>query len=385
MTTPIHQPVPPLGLAGSNTQIALTEFKQQFLDALSKLSLPEMAALGFQDTSNMLETRYPVNVGDPVFAPLVADNPRLMELGEIFFELFTAEYAEGAREKAKRLRTAEWARRGWASLPTKLAFALKSLFERLLAAAFIGGANATSCENRNGAITIKVFQTGHPANPLDASKGDYDNIYTGSKVGNGDGLGTASGLGGTIKGTANYPGALALNVDSVRIVRNAFRTQSGTNGVDYRGYELTHIACGPDLEETLLTLVKDDVLLVTSGTSTAQVLRPNPLKKYRPIVPIINPFLTESGVWYPIAADESGECPWMSLVKVPNNNGRVPGMPGPGIVMADGIEWIFWDETSTLYKEGSKMGPKGSVAVQAVVEAGAGITWPWRIKRCQPT
>jgi len=384
---PTHAPVSPLQLAGTNTVIALTDFKLQMLEKLSKKELPQMASLGMQDTSDTLETRYAINVSDPVFKAMVADNPEFMTLGEIFFELYTDTFQSGAVEKAVRLRSAEWARRGWGSLPGKYATALQSLFERLLAGAatatatnpriggFKGGKVTPSCENLLGSTAIKVFQKNHPVNPLDPSKGYYDNLYTGSATGTGQGT-DAEG---------NYPGALPLNEESIRIVRNLFGTQLSPNGYDVRGYDLTHIVCGKDLEEKLLTLVKDDMLLVTSGSSTAQVLRPNPLKKYKPIIPIINPFLNETGVWYPCSADEDGELPWMTLLRVPNDSGRVAGMPGPAIVMADGIEWLIWDETSTLYLEGSKVGPAGSVAVAAKVEAGAGITWPWRIKRCEPT
>jgi hypothetical protein len=396
-----HNPVPQLSLASTNTTIALTEFKLQMLEKLSKYELPMMTALGAQDVSNMLETRYPINVGDPVFKSLVADNPEFLRLGEIFFELYTEPFQAAAVESAARLRTAEWARRGWGSLPGKFAAALRSLFERLLAGSstatplnpvaggFKGGESTPSCENLNGGTSIKVFQTGHPVNPLDTSKGVYDNLYTGAAVGTGEGTTADKNADGST--TNNYPGALPLNVDSVRIIRNLFGTQLGPNGVDPRGYDLTHIVCGKDLEETLLTLVKDDVLLVNSSNTTPAaadsplVLRPNPLKKYRPIVPVVNPFLNEPGVWYPCSADDDGELPWMTLVKVPNNPGQVPGMPGPGIVMADGIEWKIWNELSTLYLEGSKLGPAGSVAVAALVEAAAGITLPWRIKRCKAT
>lgn len=392
-----HAPVTPLQQAGSNTLIALTDFKMQMMEALDKKSLPEMTKLGMQETSNMLETRYPIGVADPIFKALVAENPEYLRLGEVFFELFSDVFQAGAVENATRLRSAEWARRGWGTLPAKFATALQSLFERLLAGSstataynpriggFMGGESVASCENIGTSTSIKVFQTGHPVNPIKGTAGGiYDNLYTGNAQGTGEGTTNDAG-------TNNYPGALPLNVNSVRIIRNLFRTQKSPNGVDYRGYELTHIVCGPDLEETLLTLVKDDMLLVVSSNSATpaadspMVLRPNPLKKYRPIIPIINPFLTESGVWYPCSADESGELPWMTLLKIPNNSGRVAGMPGPAIVMQDGIEWVIDDETSETYKHGSKVAPAGHVAIAGKVEAAAGITLPWRIKRCKAT
>jgi hypothetical protein len=372
----VHVPVTQLQLAPSDVRIALTEYRLQYLEALSKYELPDAVRLGAEDMSNMLETRYPITVGDPVFEALVGENPSLVEFGEIFFELFTAPYSAGVKAKASVLRTSEWARRAWGDTPTKHAFALRSLYERNLAGAAMGGETATSCENRGTSTAIKIFQVDHPCDPLrPGGPNKYDNLYTGSPTGNAQGT-HASG---------NYPGALQLSVDSVKTVRNLFRSQLGPNGVDPRGYELTHIMCGVDLEETLLTLVKDDLLLVDSGSSTAQVLRPNPLKKYKPIVPIINPLLTETGVWYPISADEMGKAPWMTVTKIPNNTGRVPGMPGPTIVMADGIEWIVLDETSDSYKIGSKAAPKGYVAIIPQVETGSAITWPWRIKRCKAT
>lgn len=393
----VHAPVTPLQQAGTNTTIALTDFRMQLMEALDKKELPEMVRLGMQDTSDMLETRYPIGVADPVFKALVADNPEYMRIGEVFFELFSDTFQVGAVESAQRLRTAEWARRGWGSLPTKFAGAVPSLFERLLAGTatatvynpriggFKGGKVTASCENIGTSTSIKVFQTGHPVNPLKGTAGGvYDNLYTGNASGTGEGTTSDSG-------TNNYPGALPLNVESIRIIRKLFKTQLSPNGIDPRGYELTHIVCGPDLEETLLNLVKEDMILVASSNTTPaaadspMVLRPNPLKKYRPIIPVINPFLNEPGVWYPCSADESGELPWMTLLKIPNNSGRVAGMPGPAIVMANGIEWVVDDESSELYKHGSKVGPAGHVAIAGKIEAAAGITLPWRIKRCEAT
>ncbi len=368
----IHAPPNQLQQTPSDVRIALTEYKLQYVEALDKYKLPEAVELGEMHMSNMLEERYPIAVGDPVFESLVDDNPSLLEYGEVFFEMFTAPYSAGVKAKASTLRTSEWQRRAWGNTPGKHAYALRSLYERLLAGALMNGETATSCENRGTATTIKIFQKGHPCNPLVTGGNTYDNLLTGASAGDGSG-----------NGSANYPGAAPLSVDGIRFARNMFRTQLGPNGVDPRGYDLTHIMCGVDLEETLLTAVKDDLLLVTSGSSTAQVLRPNPLKKYRPIVPIINPLLTEAGVWYAISADETGQLPWMTITKLPNNTGRVPGMPGPAIVMADGIEWIILDENSDSYKIGSKVAPKGYVAIIPQVEAGSAVTWPWRIKRCK--
>jgi hypothetical protein len=396
-----HNPVPALQQAGGDTTIALTEYKMLAMQELQKKELPQMTKLGQQDTSNMLRTRYPISVSDPIFAPLIAENPEFARIGEIFFELFTMPFQAGAIESAARLRTAEWARMGWQDQPMMFAVALQSLFERLLAGTatasklipapggFKGGKVTPSCENLGSSAAIKVFQTGHPVNPLDPTKGVYDNLYTGAAVGTGEGTTGDKNANGTT--TNNYPGALPLNVNSVRIVRNLFGQQLSPNGEDPRNYPLTHIACGKDLEDQLVRMVTDETLLLPSTTTspaaadTPLVLTKNPLRNFPKITPIINPYLNEPGVWYPISANEIGKCPWMTVVRVPNNSGRVNGMPGPGIVMADGVEWKLWNELSTLYLEGSKIGPAGHVAMAALVEAAAGINWCWRIKRCEPT
>lgn len=390
----VHQPGTPLTTAGTNVTIALTDFRFRLLEELEKQKLPEMTLLGAQETSDMLETRYPISVTDPIFRSMVADNPEYARIGEVFFELFSDKYQAGVVEKADTLRYSEWRRRGWAKQPVLHAVATKQLFERLLAGTatatalnpriggFKGGESTASCENLGTSTTIKIFQKGHPVNPLDASKGTYDNLYTGAATGTGDGL-DADG---------NYPGALPLNVASVRIIRNLFGTQKTPNGQGVRGYPLTHIACGKDLEDQLVRMVTDETLLLPSTTTTGNpapdtplVLTKNPLKNFPKITPIINPYLDELGVWYPISADEAGECPWMTLLKVPNDSGRVAGMPGPAIVMADGLEWVIDDENSELYKHGSKVGPAFHVAIAAIIEAAAGITTPWRIKRCKAT
>ncbi|MEP7123153.1 MAG: hypothetical protein ABJE95_19650, partial [Byssovorax sp.] len=209
---------------------------------------------------------------------------------------------------------------------------------------------------------------GHPCDPLGGNASTYDNLFTGAVSG-------------------AYPGALPFTTASVVKVRQMFRTQKGQNGTDYRGTELTHVIVGPDLEDAALTQFKEEMLLEASGSGATQTqaLRPNPQKKYRPVQVVVNPYLTTAGDWYPCSSDIIGELPWISLTKVPADSGRVAGMPGPALVGADGLEWIFDDEMSELYKHGNKIGPAGTVAVAAKVEAGAALTTPWSIFCCKST
>lgn len=340
----------------SDTRVALTEFRMMLLAALGGLSLPEMAALGFQDMSGSLEDVYPINSGDPIFAEIVGDSPSITEFGEIFFRLKTKDYGAGIMEKALRLRTAEWARRGWGTMPAKHAAAMLLLLEEVLAASFEAGAATPSCENKGTSTAIKVFGASKPSDPANPKGDTYTNLHT----------------------------STALTVDNIDAMRTSFRTQKGPGGKP-RGYELTHIVCGADKESSLLSYLKDDLIVYETGSSAtvSATLIPNKLKKFKPIIPVINTALTDTGVWYPVAAEPTGGCPWTTLVKRFADS-AVNGMPSPAIQMADGIEWIVLDETSDHYKVGSKLGPAGTLIVIPKVRVGAGIHAPWRIKRCEP-
>lgn len=364
MTT--HTTVTPYQLAAPDVRTALTLYQYLFIDAMGKYQNPQCYMLGTKDTSSALLTKYPMTIGDPVFEKMVAGASSYKELGEIFLSFVTDIYASGVKSLATVLRTSEWARRGWAMQPMKHAAALPLMYERLIAAAMMAGTASPSPENIDGTSAIKFFQVGHPCDPLGGNAQTYDNLFTGA----------ASGA---------YPGALPLNAASIATVRQVFRTQKGQNGVDYRGTELTHVVVGPDLEETALTQFKEENILVPSGNTGATVLRPNPQKKYKPVQVVVNPYLTTAGDWYPCSSDIIGELPWISLTKVPADSGRVAGMPGPALVGADGLEWIFDDETSELYKHGNVIGPKGTVAVACQVEAGAALTTPWSILCCKAT
>ena len=341
----------------SDVRIALTEYRTEMLTALEGMELPTAAKLGEQMMSSALEDKWPVSSGDLVYAEIVADHPNLIEVGEHFFNLITKNYGTGVIEKASRLRTNEWAAFGWGRTPMKNAEALTYLFEEVIAAVLEGGSSTNSWANKNGA-TKKVFDVNKPADPVNPGNGNLiTNLHT----------------------------STPLSVANIAAMRTSFRTQLNTVGRP-RGYKLTHIVAGPDLEDQLLTAVKDPVVVVThgAGNTVSSTMETNVVATHYPgIVPIILPTLTDAGVWYPIAAD-GGMMPWITLMKLFALGGRVAGMPSPGIQMADGLEWIMLDETSDHYKLGSKLGPAGSVAQWSKGRVGAAITAEWRIKRCEP-
>lgn len=343
--------------ASADVLVALTEYRTDMLGALEGMELPQGVQLGEQAMSASLEDKWPVSSGDMVYTELVADHPNLVETGEHFFSLVTKEYGTGVIEKAARLRSNEWARFGWGRTPTKNAEALTMLLEELLAAVLEGGGSALSWMNK-GSATKKVFDTAKPCDPSAPNNGHtFGNLHT----------------------------STALTVDNVAAMRTSFRTQKNTAG-KARGYKLTHIVCGPDLEDTLLAIVKDPAIVALYGSSSTQsaTMVTNKVATHYPgIVPVVLPTLTDSGVWYPLAAD-AGMAPWITLMKRHASDGRVAGMTSPGIQMPDGLEWITLDESSDHYKLGSKLGPAKTVAEWSTARVGGAITAEWRIKRCEP-
>lgn len=373
MTT--HTTVTPAQLASADARTALTVYQYLFFEALGEYQNAPLFALGAQETSDALVVRYPMTIGDPIFEKLVGGKTGYKKNGEVFLTFTTDMFGAGVLELASRLRTAEWARMGWGLQPKKHAAALPLMYERLIAAALMAGEGTASVENMNGATTIKFFSATHPCDPMKGNPYTFANLFTGPAVAAVAGVSDA------------YPGALPFSQASIKTVRQLLRTQRGQNGTDYRGTELTHVVCGPDLEEEANTAFKDDKVIIVTGTgaTASSVERVNPNKKYKPVEVVVNNYLTEPGVWYPMSTDIIGKAPWISMTKIPPDAGRVAGMPGPALVGADGLEWTIDDENSELYKHGNTIGAKGSVAIAAQLEAGAALTTPWTIFRCKAT
>ncbi len=338
-----------------DAKIALTEYRTDMIAALEGMEMPEAAKLGEQLMSASLEDKWPVSSGDLVYSEIVGDHPNLVEFGEHFFNLTTKEYGTGVIEKAARLRSSEWAAFGWGRAPAKNAEGLMFLFEELIAAILENGSTTNSWTNK-GSATKKVFDTSKPCDPVNPNNGHlYTNLHT----------------------------STALSVANIAAMRTSFRTQKNTAGRP-RGYKLTHIVCGPDLEDELLTYLNDPVIAVVHGSSTTETatMETNLVATHYPgIKPVILSTLDDANVWYPIAAD-GGLLPWLTLMKLFAFKGAAGGMPTPGIQAADGLEWISLDETSDHYKVGSKLGPAGTLAQWSKARLGAAITAEWRIKRC---
>lgn len=340
---------------GSDTQIRLTEYRAEFENALEGETLPDLVARGYQLTSDKLKEEWTITTGDIAFEEIVADLPNLVRFGSIKLNLSTLKYGGGVIQDADTLRAVEWLRNGWGYAPAKAARAWMRRLEECVANAIQEGDATLSFEGSGKYI----FDTSKPSDPADVGNGyTYTNLHT----------------------------STALSVDNILAMRTSFRTQQGPIGKP-RGYQLTHIAVGADKEDELLTYLKDDMILEefgSSSTASGTMVR-NKLKKYAPIEPIICDYLTDSGAWYPISAEDVGPgMPWLTITKTFNNSGRVAGMPGPNLQSPDNLEWIMIDESSDAYKLGGKLTKANELAMWAKGRVGSAIVAPWRIKRCVP-
>lgn len=342
---------------GTDTQNRLREYKTDFELALDGEAIPDIVQRGHQLTSAALEEKWPISTGDLVFDELVAGVPNLARFGTIFLTMVTKEYGAGAVISADVLRSVEWLRRGWGTAPAKGSRAWLRLMAECVAAALEAGRTTASFEGSGKYI----FDTTKPADPADPNNGaSYDNLHT----------------------------STALSIDNILAMRLAGRTQDGPVGKP-RNYALRAIVAGADLEDSLRTYLADDMVLATFGSSSTETgtMVKNKLKKYAPIEPIILPYLTTSGIWFPIFGDEGATgdpMPWLTLVKLFADSGQQAGVPGPNLKDANGLEWMEVNETSDAYREGGKWTKAGELAMIAKGRVGSAIVEPWKIHCCTP-
>ena len=350
-----HASIPSKRRASYDANAALTMYRFELEQALEPMKIPEIVSLGTVETTNMLTDTWEIDIDSPEFKELVG-GPRFREDGQLFFEIAKAVYQDGVQKKAKVLESEEWARRAWGRKPATHALAVKSLFERIRATGMMNSKTDVAVDNKKGQTSLKTAATSRPCNPLKPVAGQtYDSLKT----------------------------SCPLSVDGIKTARDAFTQQKAINGVDYSGTTITHIECGPDLWDTALSLTKDDRIVVTSGSSTAQIEIANPLKRYAPITAVMNPYLTEAGVWYAWAADEFGRLPTLLIIQLSPDSGAVPGMPSGEPTMGDGLKWEIIDKDSDSYKLGSSAMAKGWVGISAEIELGFKIINPRRFIRCE--
>jgi hypothetical protein len=344
-----HKQILPGQVVSTDVNTALTFFALDLLDAFDGIQADPLVEMGMQATTSALNYKMPLSVGDPLFQKISGDF-RYRRLGELMLSVATELWQDGVLAEARVIESDQWT--GWGKQPAKMALAAIKIASRAIAAAIQAGKTTPSLENLEGSTTIKFFDANHPVDPFDAGKGSFSNLFTTS----------------------------ALTAAVVDVVWQAINTMKSPNGVDYRNLTWTHVLVGKDLEQAARRLFENpDPILVSSGTSTQQVLRPNIIAKYG-IKVMASPYLTDAGVWYPICTEEDGEAPWITLRKLSAN----PTAAGVGPATNNEFEMIVDDKSSELYKHGSKAGPRGHVGIAAKREVGAALTTPFRLFRCEP-
>ena len=377
MAAPVPSPILRSQAVGTDVVIALTMYQEAFLNAFRGYTAPEMVMVGLEDSTSALSYKMPMSVGLSAWAQILG-GVQYDNVGEVMLPITMPPYAAAVCAEVLKLQSDQWT--GWGERPAESAFNARNIGELALALALESGESTLSVENYldGGPATptssVYIFQAAHPYTPLDLSdtSATWTNLYTGSA------------------GT-DYDAA-PLSLASIDRVANNADHQIGMNGKDYFPLEFAYAIVPPQLKRQARRYFEDqgsrnDQVVETSGTSTAQVRKDNTAKDLGVKV-IVNRYLTVKDTWYAVfVTPASRKAPWVCINQVPAHaipfsGGSAPGMQSPNIDEI-GIEWIIDDLASTAYKHGVKGIPKGHVGIQGIRRVGAGITAPRQIAKCK--
>jgi len=391
MAAPVLASIQRSQSVGTDVVIALTMFQEAFLNAFRGYSMPEMVALGLEESTSALSYKMPMSVGSSAWAQ-VTGGVQYDNVGEVMLPISIPEYAAAVAAEVKKLQSDQWT--GWGERPAESAFNARNIGEVALALALEAGETTLSVENfldsgpvGGNAAAIKIFQANHPYTPLDLSdtSATWTNLYTGSNT---DSVG-------------NDFSAAPLNLSSIDRVANNSQHMIGMNGKDFFPLEWKYTVVPPQLSRQAKRYFEDQgtrndtitegasgATVGTGGTSADAFARPNTAKDLGVKV-VVNRYLTSATTWYPVfTTPASRKAPWVCVNQVPAHaipfNGG-PNAAGMQQVNLDelGIEWIIDDLSSTAYKHGVKGIPKGHVGIQGIRRVGAGITAPRQIAKCK--
>lgn len=339
----------------ADTITRLTEFSFEFQQVYQAQPGTWAEMMGLVRLSNMILTRFPMSASSALFKPLVGD-AQLRRLAEKFMEVTLPEpWQDGIREKADILEAPDFT--GWGMEPEALALDAVAMPSRVVATELAAGTSASTWED-DYAGGIKFFDAAHPTNPTLSNGVTYSNLYTTCPL-------------------------TAANLDRVW---TDVRKIKASNGVTPRGLRLTGVMVPSAMERSARRLLESEKILVTSGSSTAEVERYNDIKDLGLKVVVCDE-LTEDDVWYPFITQPGVGVPWI-IQK------RVPGLPLPMMGMSPAqvnamnatapppFEWVINDKNSDYYKNGSNGGPPGFVSISAKISLGVTLAHPWTIIRC---
>jgi phage major head subunit gpT-like protein len=295
MGIPYHQ-------VSGDAQIALTEFRRDFMMALSQGAVDAWAEnLGATSTSRALATRYPVPVDGAGYVEFKGEM-KYRSLYEKSIELKPKTWQDGVAELASVIEAPDFI--GWPNQAQAMAQAALSLSNELVVTLLEAGTSTVSWDSITGAEYF--FDTGKPYNLFDTSIGTFDNSFLG--------------------------GGTAFSAANVKLADKRFREMKAANGKNL-GLRLTHVLVPPALAWEAREVFQNaqTVLVVGSDFAAGE----NLLRGYASVVEANE--LTSTTAWYALALNKPGLYPW--------------------IVQTDGMpETIILDRSSHLYQSQLKLG-----------------------------
>ena len=283
-------------LVSQDAQIALTEFSQEFTEALTQANVQQWAKEnGIYRASKALQTKYPVPVSAAGYNELQGDL-KYRGLFEKSISLMPKTWQDGVAELASIIEAPDFI--GWTDQPAAMAAAAQSLANEIIAGQLEANGPCWDLQN--------FFAAAHPVNIFDDNQGTFSNDHTGA---------------GTDVSATNLAAAMT-----------AFDSMKAPNGKPL-GLVMTHVFHPPSQRQAWKNLLENDLLIQAVGTSFGAVQN-----IYKGIVkPVCCYEFTDANKWYPAALNKPGMVPW--------------------IVQDEGSpEEIISDKTSDLYKRTLKVG-----------------------------
>ncbi len=386
MTAPAQGTYPwlPNIAADADVVTSMTAYMLGILTAYQGLQPPVLVQRGERQTTSSLVTKYPVEVGSPLFAK-VTGGIDYREVANLMLPVTTPDpYADAVKAEVLRMQSNEWT--GWGKQPLMVATAANLIGELAICSAIEAGESTVSADNYlDGGTTdqgYRFFQQARPCDPLGNNSGVKSNLFTGGGTGS---------LGNT---DAAAPMTLA-NIDRVWSHIRSVKSQNGKYAADLQ-WVATLVHVNDELKArryfedqgSLNDMVDDNAntdAAKSAATGSKAFFTPNTAKKYK-IEVIASPYLTVPGTWYPICRTSTiSTFPWLELTQVPRRQVEFAGamQPSPQNNGAGDLQWVIDDFTSEGYKHGTKSIPKGYVGIQALKRVSAVLMWFDQMFKCK--
>lgn len=230
-----------------DAQIALTEFGEEFMTALSQSDVdPWSAQLGLDKVSDAPRVRFPIPLSAAGYKEFTGD-VQYRTIWEKSLEIIPVTWFDGVDILARTLEAPDFV--GWEKEPDLMAAAAISLGNELIAQQLIN--NPATWETNDGSINFfhsvntasPSFSAGkHPFNIMKTSLGGFDNDFT---------------------------GATLPSHQNLQIAKTRFRRILAANGRP-AGFRLTHILAPPAQEEVWRNILEQDLIIQSLPLTTTQ-------------------------------------------------------------------------------------------------------------------